>query len=1220
MALSNQFGAAFSSQVNQNGDYAFIGTAATSVFLRRAGMGLQRVFQMNDEVPGFPGSLADITQFLRINNSGSIVFNTDFSRADGTFSGALLKFDGTSLTAVVTGSDTAPSSGGATYGRLITGIGFNDNGDVSFTAPLSNNIGALFIIPGGGSAVRLAAAGDGAPGTVYTFGTITGLGMNAGGEVLFRSTLTGAPPNTQGLFVASTSGVRKVMVSGEAAPPSGNFGLPNTAFINNAGQVGFIAGAVYVNTVATGNTRVMSGGESVPAPVGGTIASGNLVGFSDAGDLILNASVASTPNNSAVLRKRPGGSLEVAGYRNQPAPGAPGQAFDQFTAVSVNSTGQTTFRASLQGAGVPFGVFQQTGVGAPTSVVLDGQATGLSGGGNFSFANTTITRTLNNGSVQFGSEVPNGSADYGEFLVGGGTTALMNTGDTLPAGSRVVTRNFRVGASGNFVAFQTQNTGGRFNIAVHNITTHETTVVVGDGDAAASLGGGRVRITSRNVAFVNSTGTVTFSANVIGGPSNGSGAILTVAPGGPISKIVVGGELDSATGRTFITPTLNTVSPSPINDSGQVVFTTGLLGAGGIFRGVYVGSVGSAPQRIVSQEQLMGDGRRFFALQGNTSLSIDTTGRVGFLCATIGGGSGLYFGVPTGTPAKVAATGDLAPGGLGGATFTGFSVPSVNNNGKFAFGAILSNAPGAGVYTGSTSAPPVAIALNGGASPAGGSFSFSTTTARAEAAINDQEDVVLRADLFEGPGTSGYFIRRGPGGLLQTLVLQGQSAPGTSGGTFGNFIPSPNNLVHELFQLSPDGEVAFLNTFTTAASTPGTGGFWRVGTDGSIQLIMVRASLAPEFGGGTPVSSSTATVWNSNGRFAVFGRITGGTFTDGIFLSVPEVPINTPPGASVPVTTVDSTTGTTPVNLTFDNVTTAGATTLTTSSGGPAIPNAFALGDPPIFYNIETTATFAGSINICIDFSAASFPPGSNLRLLHFDGTSWVDVTSSPPSGNIICGSVTSLSPFTVVEVLNSPPTADAGANQTVECTSPSGCTFTLDGSNSSDPDLDTLGYVWKDGLGNVVGNSAVISVTRPLGTYTFSLTVTDTANQSSTATTQVVVRDTVAPSLAISMSPHDLWPANNRMVEVSATITVNDTCDANPAVKLISITSNEALASGDIQGAALNTDDRSFQLRATRAGNGPGRTYTITYRATDASGNFTIGTATVLVPHDQGN
>src|SRR6185295_12561031 len=116
-------------------------------------------------------------------------------------------------------------------------------------------------------------------------------------------------------------------------------------FINNAGQVGFIAGAVYVNTAASGNSRVMSGGESVPAPVGGNIGSGNLVGFSDAGDLILNATISSSPNNTAVLRKRPGGLLEVAGYRNQPAPGAPGQTFDQFAAISVNSTGQTTFRA-----------------------------------------------------------------------------------------------------------------------------------------------------------------------------------------------------------------------------------------------------------------------------------------------------------------------------------------------------------------------------------------------------------------------------------------------------------------------------------------------------------------------------------------------------------------------------------------------------------------------------------------------------------------------------------------------------------------------------------------------------------------------------------------------------------------------------------------------------------------------------------------------------------
>jgi hypothetical protein len=73
------------------------------------------------------------------------------------------------------------------------------------------------------------------------------------------------------------------------------------------------------------------------------------------------------------------------------------------------------------------------------------------------------------------------------------------------------------------------------------------------------------------------------------------------------------------------------------------------------------------------------------------------------------------------------------------------------------------------------------------------------------------------------------------------------------------------------------------------------------------------------------------------------------------------------------------------------------------------------------------------------------------------------------------------------------------------------------------------------------------------------------------------------------------------------------------PTLKLLSITSNEALQPGDVQ-AAIEPDARSFELRATRAGSGTGRVYTVTYQATDHSGNSTTASATVTVPHDQGN
>jgi hypothetical protein len=359
--------------------------------------------------------------------------------------------------------------------------------------------------------------------------------------------------------------------------------------------------------------------------------------------------------------------------------------------------------------------------------------------------------------------------------------------------------------------------------------------------------------------------------------------------------------------------------------------------------------------------------------------------------------------------------------------------------------------------------------------------------------------------------------------------MQGQAAPGTTGGVFETITPGLNNLVSENFQLGPDGDIAFQNFFLAGGQR--TLGIWHIRpSDNGVEEILVRGTVATEFGGGSMTVSTASTAWNTGGRYPVWGRISGGTFTDGIFLFVPVTQTNTPAGTSVAVNVVDSTTGTSPVTLTFDNVVTSGQTTLTTSSGGPTVPTAFALGNPPIFYNLETTATFSGSITICIDFSNITFPPGAPLRLLHFDGTSWVDVTTSGPTGNVICGTVTSLSPFAVVQSL-----------------------------------------------------------------------------------------DTTPPSLSVSLSPNSIWPLDRRMVEITATIQTSDDFDANPQVRLISITSNEALGAGDVQ-AILNADTRSFKLRATRNAAGTGRIYTVTYRATDASGNSTTATATVVVPHDQGN
>jgi hypothetical protein len=113
---------------------------------------------------------------------------------------------------------------------------------------------------------------------------------------------------------------------------------------------------------------------------------------------------------------------------------------------------------------------------------------------------------------------------------------------------------------------------------------------------------------------------------------------------------------------------------------------------------------------------------------------------------------------------------------------------------------------------------------------------------------------------------------------------------------------------------------------------------------------------------------------------------------------------------------------------------------------------------------------------------------------------------------------------------------------------------------------------------------------------------------------------DVTPPTLSFTLSPATLWPPNDKLVSVTAAITVKDDYDPEPEIKLESITASEPLADGDIQDAQLGTDDRSFSLAAKRAGtNMAGRIYTVTYSATDASGNKATASATVTVPHDQG-
>ncbi len=205
----------------------------------------------------------------------------------------------------------------------------------------------------------------------------------------------------------------------------------------------------------------------------------------------------------------------------------------------------------------------------------------------------------------------------------------------------------------------------------------------------------------------------------------------------------------------------------------------------------------------------------------------------------------------------------------------------------------------------------------------------------------------------------------------------------------------------------------------------------------------------------------------------------------------------------------------------------------------------------------------------------------------------------------------------------NTTPTANAGPDQTIECPSCCATEVSLDGTGSYDPDGDSLTYKWTWDGGGATGATPTIYL--PLGTTTIQLVVNDGTVDSDPDYVDITIEDTTPPDISVVVDPDRLWPPNHKMKDITATVTVSDVCDENPSWMLLSITSNEPEAGPgkknfpDILGHEVGTPDTEFQLRAERLGTGTGRIYTITYRATDASGNSATADVTVTVPHNLG-
>jgi hypothetical protein len=431
---------------------------------------------------------------------------------------------------------------------------------------------------------------------------------------------------------------------------------------------------------------------------------------------------------------------------------------------------------------------------------------------------------------------------------------------------------------------------------------------------------------------------------------------------------------------------------------------------------------------------------------------------------------------------------------------------------------------------------------------------------------------------------------------------------------------------------------AYVTGITESSNFPGTTGSLIQSTSNSADAFVAKISFAPTASAGPDQSVSMGTVVTLDGMSSSGGSLTyswtqvlglpsvalSGATTAHPTFSAPNVPAV---GATVTFQLIvcegtssncsdPDTVNVHIMNVNRSPVAEAGLDQ-TVQEGSPVLLNGSASYDPDVeSITYAWLQVFGSTVTLAYPNSATpSFtapPVGASGGQMDFKLT----VTDARGSNHTDYVSV-------FISNVNQPPVSNAGLDQTRN----ENTLVTLDGSNSTDPDLDTLHFSWSQTGGPSVsltgGNTPSPTFTAPnVGpggvVLTFQLVVTDGQTSSGADTVQVAVQDVNDPPVCTLAQPSVavLWPPNHTMVEVKI-LGVTDPNNSAVTISYPRVTQDEpinGLGDGDTGPDAFESGN-NILLRAERAGSGNGRVYAVQFRATDPDGASCTGTVKVSVP-----
>ncbi len=873
--MSGRFGVPGQFKLTAAGDVFFTSGGNTGLFRWSQAAGLERLLQTNDPleklgISGTPQGLFDSVGTLLQANAGYVAFIASAAVKGGEEGRGLFVYDGSSFRSVKVGVNTFFEPMVNASGRVAV------RGWQGYWSPSAPQQIVVETAASGGRGVAVAQVNQPAPGTGGgTYRELLKLiGFNDAGHVAFLANVAGGNTNAA-LFLFDGTEVRLVAKTG---PANGDFFevVPNSTngvsyALNNNGKLAIRANrrdegqGIWIADASGGLKRLLIGGEDTGVPGFGACSSSPLLrGFDDSDRVLYDCNTRSGPRYALFLKSLADPAPKVIFKRGQS--GGPAGTFDTLQQASLNNAGSVAFLATLKGGSSPMGWYLAAGDADPVKIAIEGESAPR--GGTFGLAGRDSAAVLNaSNQVLFLADLLKLNAvGLFSWTSEGGVTTVVSTNDPLPDGANTVLRAEPGERSDTESLVRVLKAGGQatFYAAPLEPGMSGLRKIVADFDQVPKSG----TVVGPDSLSMNGKGEVVFTAALLGSDSYPRAGILASLPDSGMKTAVLTG--DAAPGGGTIT----SFDALQLNNQSQVAFFAGTTVGTTAGQGIFLASLEPPSLQKVVRTGDSGPAVTFSAL--DSSLSLNDLGQVAFLgTATNPWRIGIFVGSADGAPLKVVEGSDPAPSGTFDNTniYTPFKL---NKAGQVAFVANYNNSSGRGVFLGSTTSSPRAIATAGSIAPGAGSVTFGDFTP-ASLDLNSSGQVAFYARLNSTASVRGGWFLGSATAPLSSRLLWQQSLPG--GG------PAAIAAVGARFAaLADSGEMAIYVSgvvFTNQGPQ-----IVIAGADGTLRKFATAAETAEGTGGEFAKLYPTLTATPS-GRFLFGAVLLNGPAQAGVFIDKP---------------------------------------------------------------------------------------------------------------------------------------------------------------------------------------------------------------------------------------------------------------------------------------------------------------------------------------------